>query len=145
MMTGLAQADVVAPAPVATAPTQVEKAVSAIPYKHEKSGTDALAYRSLASLVLVAIVGYGIVLGLKRLGGHGTGSGRLLRGNRRLHQVEAMRISRQSSLHVVNYDGDELLLADGPQGVQLLSRRPIAQGKGPSSLTEANPTQEQAL
>jgi len=91
---------------------------SAIPFKQEKQTTDALAYRSVGALVLVGVIAYGIVLGLKKFGGRLPGP--LYRGSR-VRTLEVTRLSRQSTLYVIEYRGKELLLAEGAQGITMLS------------------------
>jgi len=96
---------------------------TSIPYKREKQSSDSLAYQSLAGLVLAALAAYGIVLGLKRYGSKFNES---QRKSRRLRTIEAIRLGRRSVLYVVEYDGQELLLVESEQGVQMLSNRPAA-------------------
>lgn len=92
-----------------------------IPFKQEKQSTDTLAYQSIAALVLVGLAAYGIVFGLKRFGGTMTGRlGKL----QRVRTIESIRLGRRSVLHVVEYQGKELLLAESEHGVQLLSSGP---------------------
>ena len=90
----------------------------AIPYKLEKQGADGLAWPSVAGLVLASLAAYGIVLGLKKM--------KLVQGGplgreRRVKLLESTRLSRRSVLHVVNYHGEELLLAESEHGIALVS------------------------
>lgn len=105
---------------------------NAIPFKQEKQTTDALAYRSVGALVLVGVIAYGIVLGLKKFGARLPGP--LYRGSR-VRTLEVTRLSRQSTLYVIEYRGKELLLAEGAQGIQVLS----------SDTLTATPVQEGAV
>ena len=113
-----------APAAVATSPAP---AAPAIPYKQDKHGAGALAYQSLAALVLAGLAAYGIVLFLKKSGLKGVGP---LRSTRRVRLLESTRLSRRSTLHVVDYRGQELLLAESEHGLRLLHSGPGATVKG---------------
>jgi flagellar biogenesis protein FliO len=95
---------------------------SNIPFKQEKHSTDSLAYQSIAGLVLAGLAAYGIILGLKRQGGR---PGGMLRKTRHVQVIEATRLGRRGMLYLVEYRGQELLLAEGEQGIQLLSTRPL--------------------
>ncbi|MES2933112.1 MAG: flagellar biosynthetic protein FliO [Pseudomonadota bacterium] len=90
---------------------------SAIPFKQEKQSIDTLAYQSLAALVLVGLAAYGIAIGLKRFGAIKGGP---LGNARRVRTVDAIRLGKRSMLYVVEYQGQEILLAESEQGVQLL-------------------------
>ena len=96
---------------------------SAIPYKQEKQGGAGMAYQSVAALVLASLAAYGIVLGLKKIKAMPGGA---LRKPRRMTLVETTRLSRRSLLHVVDYHGEELLLAESEHGLTLLKCRPGA-------------------
>ncbi|WP_374357314.1 flagellar biosynthetic protein FliO [Chitinimonas sp.] len=124
----------VAAAPLAdVSATPGSPSTHAIPYKQERHGDDDLATRSLASLALVGLLAFGMVWGIKRFGLSGR-LGKGWAGQRRLRQVEAIRLGRHSSLHVVHYHDEELLLVEAGQAVQLLVRRPLA-----ATPPEANP------
>lgn len=92
----------------------------AIPFKQDKQGAGSLAYQSMAALVLAALAAYGAIFALKRYTLKGGGP---LRQARRLRSIESMRLSRRSTLHVVHYDGEELLLAESEHGLSLVSSR----------------------
>lgn len=110
---------------------EASAAPNAIPFKQEKQSTDTLAYQSLAALVLVGLAAYGIVFGLKRAGGI---KGGLLGKSRRARTLDAIRLGRRSMLYVVEYRGQELLLAESEHGVQLLvSTTATPQAGEPSS------------
>jgi hypothetical protein len=94
---------------------------TAIPFKQDTASTAALAGRGLAVLALAALAAYGGALALKRLGLTRPGLPGLAR---RVRRLETLRLSRRSVLHVVEYRGEELLLAEGEHGVHLVSRRP---------------------
>ncbi|NHZ42594.1 flagellar biosynthetic protein FliO [Massilia aquatica] len=91
-----------------------------IPFKQDKQGAGSLAYQSMAGLVLAALAAYGVIFALKRYSLKGGGP---LRQARRLRTIESMRLSRRSTLHVVHYDGEELLLAESDNGLRLVSSR----------------------
>jgi hypothetical protein len=93
----------------------------AIPFKQDTESTAALAGRGLAVLALAALAAYGGALALKRLGLTRPGLPGLAR---RVRRLETVRLSRRSVLHVVEYRGEELLLAEGEHGLRLLSSRP---------------------
>lgn len=100
--------------------TQAGAPHTAIPFKQEKQSTDTMAYQSLAALVLVGLAAYGIVFGLKRFGRVAGPLGKA----RRARTVDAIRLGRRSMLYVVEYRGNELLLAESEHGVQLLATTP---------------------
>lgn len=115
-------------APALAADTPAAKAApsaphSAIPFKQDKEAGDSMAYQSLAALALAGLAAYGIVLGLKHWRG---AQGGVLGKNRRVRVTESVRLGRHGMLHVVDFDGEQLLLAEGQQGVQVLSRKPDA-------------------
>lgn len=91
-----------------------------IPFKQDAVPTEALAYQSLAALMLAGLAAYGIVLALKRYSARGGVAGT----RRHLQIVQVHRLSRRSLLYVVMYGSEELLLAEHDHGLQLLSRRP---------------------
>ncbi|NHZ89935.1 hypothetical protein F2P45_13065 [Massilia sp. CCM 8733] len=93
---------------------------TSIPFKQDKQGAGSLAYQSMAGLVLAALAAYGVIFALKRYTLKGGGP---LRQARRLRTIESMRLSRRSTLHVVHYDGEELLLAESENGLRLVSSR----------------------
>lgn len=109
----LAAAD---PAPAAPAAPR-----SAIPYKQDKQGGDSLPFQSVAGLILASLAAYGIVLGLKKMKNVPGGP---LRRERRMTLVETTRLSRRSVLHVVDYGGEELVLAESEHGLTLVTIRP---------------------
>ena len=115
----LAQACLAQPAasaaPAAAAPR------TAIPYKQEKQGGGSAAFQGVAGLILASLAAYGIVLGLKKMKNV---PGNPLRRERRMTLVESTRLSRRSMLHVVDYRGEELLLAESEHGLTVVSSRP---------------------
>lgn len=115
----LAQACLAQPAasaaPAAAAPR------TAIPYKQEKQGGGSAVFQSVAGLILASLAAYGIVLGLKKMKNV---PGNPLRKERRMTLVESTRLSRRSMLHVVDYRGEELLLAESEHGLTVVSSRP---------------------
>ena len=128
------QSSPTAPAAIAAA----NAAHGAIPFKQEKQSTDTLAYQSFAALVLVGLAAYGIVFGLKRFGGFMNGP---LGKARRLRTIEAIRLGRRSMLFIVEYKGQELLLVESDQGVQLLTTGPVSiLPSAPAGATEAGTT-----
>lgn len=94
---------------------------TAIPYKQEKQGGGSAVFQSVAGLILASLAAYGIVLGLKKMKNV---PGSPLRKERRMTLVESTRLSRRSMLHVVDYRGEELLLAESEHGLTLVSSRP---------------------
>lgn len=126
-LSGLALAEPSAAAPASvpgtTSATSVAPPHNSIPFKQDKQSTDTLAYQSVAALVLVGLAAYGIVFGLKRYGGKLSDKlGRM----RRVHIVEAVRLGRRSMLYVVEYHGQELLLAESEHGVQLVTKHQLS-------------------
>lgn len=113
-------------APAATVPAPAPAPRSAIPYKQEKQGGGSLAWQSLAGLVLASLAAYGIILALKKFK---YAPGGALRTARRVSLLESTRLSRRSTLHVVDYHGEELLLAESEHGIALVSSRPAKETK----------------
>lgn len=96
-----------------------------IPFKQDKESGAGLAARAAGVLVLGALAAYGGAVALKRSGL----AGRTLPGKtRRVRLAETVRLSRRSVLHVVEYRGEELLLAESEHGLQLIASR--AEGAG---------------
>ncbi|BBB70236.1 hypothetical protein UNDYM_5983 (plasmid) [Undibacterium sp. YM2] len=81
-----------------------------------------MAYQSIAALLLASCAAYGIVLMLKRYRDKLGGSGK---SSCRVKTVEATRLGKTSMLYVVEYNGQELLIAESPQGVQLMMSSPL--------------------
>jgi hypothetical protein len=97
-----------------------------IPFRQDKESGADLAARAAGVLALGALAAYGGAVALKR---SGFLTGRTLPGKvRRVRLTETVRLSRRSVLHVVEYRGEELLLAESEHGVQLVSRRPEGAG-----------------
>ena len=116
-----AVAAVPAAAQVAAAPP----AKTAIPFKQDNESGAGLAARAAGVLALGALAAYGGAVALKR----SSLAGRALPGkNRRVRLAETVRLSRRSVLHVVEYRGEELLLAESEHGLQLIASR--AEGGG---------------
>lgn len=103
----------------ALAATEEARSQEGIPFKQEAVPTDTLAYQSLAGLVLAGLAAYGVVLGLRRFVGRGIGLGT----THRILTTQVLRLSRRSTLYVVEYRGQELLLAENDHGIQLLMRQ----------------------
>lgn len=115
-----------APALAWPQPAPLPVAHSAIPYKQEKKTGDSLAWQSMAGLVLASLAAYGIVLGLKKM--------KLVQGGplgreRHVRLLESTRLSRRSMLHVIDYHGQQLLLAESEHGIALVSSRPPEENK----------------
>lgn len=95
---------------------------SAIPFK-QAAQTDDLAARVIGALVLVSLIGIAIAVLIRRfLPGLGT---RLGRPGDTLQIKQRIRMTASSQLVIVTYRQEELLLAEGPQGVQLLRATPL--------------------
>jgi flagellar biogenesis protein FliO len=89
---------------------------TAIPYKQEKQPTESLAYQTIGSLALVTLIGYAVVLMLKKFNGVSTRTSE----KRRLKVTEVLRLSRRSTLYVVDYQGRELLIAEHEHEIRQL-------------------------
>lgn len=122
------------PCPALAETTEDAKPSGGIPFKQEKQSTETLAYQSFVGLLLAGLAAYGIVLGLKRFSGRTDG---VLRKARRIHALEAYRLSRRNMLYVVEFRGQELLLAENEQGVQLLSSHPLQAKTGEQGVGDA--------
>jgi flagellar biogenesis protein FliO len=106
---------------------------AAIPFKQEKQSSESLARQTVGALLLAGLAAAGIAFGLKRYGRRGESSPRK---PRRLQAIETLRLSRQSTLHVIEFNGHELLLAEHGQQVQLLAQLPPATPPDPGATHE---------
>lgn len=122
-------AEATQPAAAEAAPASAPAARPAIPFKHEKQSDGSLGFQALAALVLAGLAAYGIVYALKHYGVKGAAGGLVLR-QRRVKTLESTRLGRRSVLHVIEYDGEQLLLAETEQKLEVLSRRPAAPQAG---------------
>ena len=122
-------AEAVQPVATEAAPASAPAARHAIPFKHEKQSDGSLGFQALAALVLAGLAAYGIVYALKHYGVKGAAGGLVLR-QRRVRTLESTRLGRRSVLHVIEYDGEQLLLAETEQNLEVLCRRPAAPQAG---------------
>lgn len=122
-------AEATQPAAAVAAPASAPAARPAIPFKHEKQSDGSLGFQALAALVLAGLAAYGMVYALKHYGVKGAAGGLVLR-QRRVKTLESTRLGRRSVLHVIEYDGEQLLLAETEQKLEVLSRRPAAPQAG---------------
>jgi flagellar biogenesis protein FliO len=124
-------ADTGAAAPAASAPASASAGAprTAIPFKHEKQSDGSLGFQALAALVLAGLAAYGIAYALKHYGMKGAAGGLVLR-QRRVKTLESTRLGRRSVLHVIEYEGEQLLLAETEQKLEVLSRRPTTPQAG---------------
>jgi hypothetical protein len=112
-------------APASASDAGAQPAKTPIPFKQDKESGADLAARAAGVLALGALAAYGGIVALKRSGL----AGRTLPGKtRRVRLAETVRLSRRSVLHVVEYRGEELLLAESEHGVHLITSR--AEGAG---------------
>lgn len=114
-----------APASAASPASQAQPAASTaagIPFKREPESTGSMAARTAAAWLVCLAVGGGVLYMLRRRLGLQPGLG--LAKQRRLQVVESQRIGPKSSLVLVRWDQEELLLAQGEGGTSLLARAP---------------------
>ena len=96
-----------------------------IPFKQDKASGADLAARAAGVLALAALAAYGGAVALTRSGL----GGRAFPGKtRRVRLAESVRVSRRSVLHVVEYRGEELLLAESEHGLQLIKSHAAGAG-----------------
>lgn len=91
---------------------------STIPFKRESRATTDMAWQSGAALALAGLAAYGAILLLKRF------NARTVLGNprtRHVQVVESTRVSRKAVLHVVEYEGQRLLLGDNDGELRVLA------------------------
>jgi flagellar biogenesis protein FliO len=105
--------------------TQVELP-SGIPL--QRGDDEWITGRSAAALVLLAALLCAVLYAARRLRRDGPGRlGGLARRERPLLKVVAsQRLSAHSTLHVIDYEGRRLLIADGSQGATCLIDEPRA-------------------
>jgi hypothetical protein len=121
----LAAACAIAVVPARALESSAPPAQTPIPFKQDKESGADLAARAAGVLALGALAAYGGAVALKRSGL----AGRALPGRtRRVRLVETARLSRRSVLRVVEYRGEELLLAESEHGLRLIQRH--AEGAG---------------
>ncbi|PHV12866.1 hypothetical protein CSQ89_03480 [Chitinimonas sp. BJB300] len=100
---------------------------TAIPFK-QATEVDNLVGRIIGALVLVALIGIAIAVLIRRfLPGFAAAVGK---PGEALQVKHRMRLTPSSQLIVVAYRQEELLLVEGPQGVQLLRTTPLTPESG---------------
>ncbi|WP_332879676.1 flagellar biosynthetic protein FliO [Massilia sp. S19_KUP03_FR1] len=93
----------------------------AIPFKQDGDSGGSLAARAAGVLALAALAAFGAAVAIKRFGlVPGARPGKV----RQVRLTESVRLSRRSVLHVVDYGGEQLLLAESEHGISLVSSRP---------------------
>ena len=97
----------------------VKTPLAAIPYK-QSPPTEDLLIKVVGGLLIASLAGIGLALAVRRFL---PGIASNLPGKRSVVVKEKIRLSATSQLIVVQADDEELLLAEGPQGVQLLRSR----------------------
>lgn len=125
-----------APATPATAASQPQAAASTapgIPFKREPETSASMVGRTAVALLVCLAIGGGVIYVLQRRMGLRPGLG-LKKQQRRLQVVEMQRIAPKSTLVLVRWDQEELLLAQGEGGTSLLARAPA----GTDSTTPGN-------
>ncbi|MFZ6659038.1 flagellar biosynthetic protein FliO [Undibacterium sp. TJN19] len=96
---------------------------TSIPFKQDKQPSDSMAYQGLAGALLAGLAAYGVILGLKRYRDKFSVNPKTAR---RLRTLEAIRLGKTSMLYVIEYNGQELLLAESAKGIQLLTAAQLA-------------------
>ncbi|MGQ5524414.1 flagellar biosynthetic protein FliO [Chitinimonas sp. PSY-7] len=100
---------------------------AAIPFK-QTTEVDGMIGRVVGALVLVALVGVAAAVLIRRfLPGFAAIKGK---PSTALQVTHRQRLTPNSQLIVVTYHQEELLLVEGPQGVQLLRTTPLAPESG---------------
>jgi len=132
-MAGLCRA--AAPAVPASQALPAASTAAGIPFKREPESTGSMAARTAVAWLVCLAVGGGVLYVLRRRLGLRPGLG--LAKQRRLQVVESQRIGPKSSLVLVRWDQEELLLAQGEGGTSLLARAPA--GRPPSSADAVTP------
>lgn len=87
---------------------------NAIPFKQDKPAGEVQLNRVVTAFVL-CVGGLAAVLYVVRRRGNNPLMPR--RSPREIRIVETQRLSPRSSLHIIEYAGKRMLLAEGPQGV----------------------------
>lgn len=116
----------------AASQTQVQLP-SSIPLQR---GDDAwISGRSATAIVLLLALLAAAWLVVRKTGGAGAGTGLRMsvrRDRALLRVVASHRLSSHSALHVVDYQGRRLLIADSAHGVQCLSDEPDSDTAAPA-------------
>lgn len=111
----------------ASAPRQPEVGrvpASAIPFKRETESTADVSGRLAVALLVCVAVGAGAIYLLRKRWAPGLGGVR----NRRLHLLEVQRIGVKSSIVLVRWDEEELLISQGEGQMQVLARKAAVAG-----------------
>jgi flagellar biogenesis protein FliO len=97
---------------------------SAIPFKRDSEATADLSGRAVAALVAcLAVGGVAIYLLRKKLM-----PGAPRPSARRIRLIEVQRVGLKSSVVLLRWDDEELLLAQAENQVQVLARKPAREG-----------------
>ena len=110
---------------------ETSAAASAIPFKQDKQSTADLSGRVVAALGACLLAGIGAIYLLRRRWAPGASVER-----RRLRLLEVQRIGVKSSVVLVAWEQEELLLAHTDGQVQLLARKPATPAEGARESTE---------
>lgn len=97
-------------------------AASAIPFKRETESTADVSGRLALALLVCVAVGAGAIYLLRKRWAPGLGGVR----NRRLQLLEVQRIGVKSSVVLLRWDQEELLVSQGEGQMQVLARKPVA-------------------
>lgn len=112
---------------VAHADDSAAAATSSVPYKKQSDADDNLVSRAVASLVAALAIGLGGLYLARRFLPHGD---RLLRSSkRRVTVVEKNRLSPKTTLVVVEFDDETLLLGLSDTAISVLSRKATSPDK----------------
>ncbi|BFG79467.1 hypothetical protein PTKU46_75000 [Paraburkholderia terrae] len=80
--------------------------------------TDPGLFRVSLALSLCLVIGFAVILALRRFGASGVASG--TRAEKRLKVVETARLGTKATLHLIECDGASLLLACDENGIRTL-------------------------
>ncbi|WP_139798866.1 flagellar biosynthetic protein FliO [Andreprevotia lacus] len=97
--------------------------MAAIPYKQASVSDADLLSRMLGAFLIIALIALAAAWALRHRWPAALGAAK---GQKAVLRVlQRTRVSATNSLVVVVYRGEELLLAEGPQGLQLLERQSV--------------------
>jgi hypothetical protein len=98
-----------------------------LPFKQSAEQDDATMYRALSAFFAACAVAGGLVYGIRRYGVRLPGMTAGSRSAKKVHclqRMEAIRLTQKTTLFVIRYRGEELLIAEGERGVQVLANGP---------------------
>ncbi|MBV8660350.1 MAG: FliO/MopB family protein [Burkholderiales bacterium] len=93
-----------------------------IQFKPASESDDGMVYRAIAAFLVAGGAAYGLAWAIKRFL---PALGKTMGQDRKLQQLEVMRLTTRSVLIRVRYGDEELLIGENEHGISLLAKRPL--------------------